>query len=316
MVAPEYDENSGGIVAQHKLIHLLNKIGYESYIHPFISARLSTPNHRLNPIYYGWKDDLQLLKYRLGKKFRTNPSLNTPVIHNFKNTTPDDWIVIYPEIVAGNPLGANNVVRWLLHQPGYFSKLVCYGRGEIYYKYAESIKDFHIDGSTTSKNILKIIHYPTEHYNTNNVDTNRNGVAYCIRKGGNKPRSEIPPDAILIDGLSHKEISTIFKRVKTFISYDDYTAYTLFALMCGCDCIVVPTEGVTEEEWQPNPTDRYGIAYGTDRLEWARSTAHLQLKQIEQINHDCENIANKFADEAHIIFSKSKDMGYISQRKR
>ena len=93
--------------------------------------------------------------------------------------------------------------------------------------------------------------------------------------------------------MSHPEIAGIFKRVKTFISYDTYTAYSRFAVLCGCESVVVPDEGVTKEQWRPNPADRYGVAYGFSDIEAASRTAHLMKEHTlfeERISS--ENVKN------------------------
>lgn len=312
IVAPGYMDTNGGVVVQHKLCHLLNSIGYEAHLYPLVNCRISVPHGRLRCVWDGFKDDLNLFLYRIGKRFATNSYFKTPIACDYNWKKSEDWIVVYPEIVTGNPLRAKNVVRWLLHQPGYFSKMVCYGRGELYFRYGSNIKPFFVDGSWTSENLLKVIHYPTEHYNMDHVKEIRAGVAYCIRKGKNKSLKFLPENAILIDGMTHEEVSKIFKRVKCFISFDDYTAYSWFALMCGCDVVVVPTEGVSEEQWYPEAIDRYGIAYGIDRLEWARNTAHLQLERLARLAEESEYAARNFAAECIDFFRNKRDMGYRS----
>lgn len=314
IIAPEYADTNGGVIVQHKLCHLLNSVGYEAYLYPLINCRINDPHGRLRSLWNGLKDDIGLLKYRWGKKFVVNPYFKTPLWKNFDPMNSDEWIVVYGEVVTGNPLRAKNVIRWLLHQPGYFSKIVCYGRGELYFKYGSGIKDFYIDGSRTSPNKLNITHYPTEYYNMDGVASRRDGVAYCIRKGRNKSQKDLPKGAILIDEMGHEQVSKILKRVRLFISYDDYTAYSKFALMCGCDSVVVPSEGVSEEQWCTEESARWGIAYGMDRLSWARGTAHLQLSRIEQLMKESEETVRRFALEAMEYFQTERDMGYRSKR--
>jgi hypothetical protein len=88
VVAPDYTEIHGGVVALHRLCDRLNALGYEAYIHPIGAEGTVRP---------GWRTPL-----RRGRALR-------------------DAVTIYPEIVSGNPFGSTHVVRWLLNRPGWFT---------------------------------------------------------------------------------------------------------------------------------------------------------------------------------------------------
>jgi len=217
------------------------------------------------------------------RHFKISDRFLTPVLNQFPGKLKtDDIVVIYPEIVFGNPLEAKNVVRWLLHNPGFFSGKIYYGPNEIYFKYSNQYQDVNYLNSKVSKNILYILTYLKQYYNDKNLSFERSGTAYCIRKGS---LSSIPFDldqAILIDGLKHKEISKIFKKVKYFISFDPYTAFSRFAAICGCISIVVPIDGVEEDVWQPDEEKKYGVSYGFEenRVNKAFSTIEKLRAQL------------------------------------
>ena len=293
-----YDERSGGPVVLHKLCSILNDQGCEAYLYPFFkSFELSKESYW--PAFFG------LMKSVIKKiffKYRTNSVLNTPLYKGRKQNFGDEWIVIYPEIVFGNPLGAKNVVRWFLHQPGFHTGKVYYGKNELYYKFNSAILDFTYQGSKTSEVELKVIHYPLEHYNKNGVAQNRKGSAYCLRKGKNKVIQHDLEDSILIDGMSHEDVANIFKRVKVFISYDTYTAYSIFATLCGCDSVVIPDDGVEKNDWYSNPTDRYGISYGLNDIENARETKDMVLKHVRQEEKKSEESVKYFINEVDRYF--------------
>ena len=198
---------------------------------------------------------------------KTNPSFNTPCLdirraHEIADN--NEYVVIYPEIVMGNPLKAKNVVRWLLHTPGFHTNRTNYGPNELYFRFSIETPNFSHPGSTTSDQFLTVVHFPTEIYSMDGVSQERQGSAYCIRKGTGKEIVHDLSNSICIDGKSHEEIAAIFKRVKTFYCYDTRTAYYYFASLCGCETIVIPDEGVSEEEWLPQPVSRVGIRYGID----------------------------------------------------
>ena len=297
--SPGYNPNNGGVIALHKLCHLINLTGSEAYIHPFEN------NFEFNKFNYH-KILFKFLKDQIRscyKPYKLNPSFNTPLLKDIgllKNI--NEWTIIYPEITFGNPLNAKNVVRWLLHNPGFHTGKIYYHPNEIYFKFNSAITDFNFPGSSTSVNELKVIHYPTEHYNQNDSNQNRSGTAYCLRKGSNKKIIHNLNDSILIDGMSHKSVAEIFKQVKTFISYDPYTAYSIFAILCGCQSVVIPDDGVNEEQWYPNPTDRYGIAYGFEKIAAAQKTKHLVHEHIIKEQEKSYDNVKKFIVECYSFF--------------
>ena len=300
---PSYNEKSGGVIVLHKLCHLLNELGREAYLVPHFDNHVISKHGLIIKIYRFVKIELK----RILKGFKVNEAFNTPVFNgDFEKIDWDDWIVIYPEIVLGNPLGAKNIVRWLLHQPGFLSGIVQYGKKELYFKFNDAIHDFDYPGSCTSKNHLKVIHYPLEYYNLEGVSKERAGTAYCLRKGRNKEIQHDLADSVLIDDLPHAEVAKIFKKVERFISYDVLTAYSIFAVLCGCESIVVPDEGISKEEWYPNPEDRYGISYGFNDYDCAHQSKALVKQRI--VDEQSKVVANikKAISEMDVFFDINK----------
>ena len=293
--SPSYDENSGGIIVLHKLCHNLNLLGYDAYIFPLFDNKLylTSFKYRLKKF---------ILNKVLKRKFILNNSLNTTL---FKGIVSEQDIVIYPEIVFGNPLKAKNVIRWLLHKPGFHSGDIFYNKGELYYKFSNGlVDDFNFYGSKLSDNIFNIVHIPYDIYNLEGVSKNRELVAYSIRKSKRDKYDKHPENAICIDGLSHNEIASIFKKAKIFISYDPYTGYSSFAALCGCLSIVVPEDGVTIEEWYPDEEKRYGIAYGfsDSQLESATKTQNLKIEYYKNIDNNGLTATKLFVEESKDFF--------------
>lgn len=302
--APPYDENGGGAIALHRLCHLINECGGEAYLHPFVP---SFELHHYNAAEIGLYakaiyDASNLANYRINETFKT------PVLRPQESSAPgNDCIVIYPEIAFGNPLRAKNVVRWLLHNPGHHTGKIYYGPGEIYYKYADfCIDDFSYPGSQTADLILRVQYIPVDLYREEPQDRERerSGSAYCLRKGRGRALIHDTEGSILIDGKSHAEIAATFKSVKQFISYDPYTHYSYFAAIAGCDSIVAPLEGTTKEAWKPNVADRYGLAYGFEDLEFARTTRHLALERQMLLDQESRQRTSEFMRDIEGRFSQ------------
>lgn len=302
IMSPSYSEINGGVVVLHKLCHILNELGEDAYLYPYRDNYIVNSNSILRTTYSAMKNYVKIRTAR----YKLNPSLNTPILDRIPtDIDTNNWVVVYPEVVLGNPLGAKNVVRWLLHQPGFHNGSIMYGQGELYFKFNSAIHDFHLQGSTTSDIDLKVIHYPLEHYNQDNISNTRSGTAYCMRKGRGKPIVHDLNDSVLIDGLSHAETAKIFKSVKQFISYDTLTAYSIFAVLCGCESVVIPDEGVSKEQWYPNEEDRFGIAYGLTEEERtnARITSPLVIDRVTEQTQKSIHDVYKFTEEVNGFFS-------------
>ena len=297
IISPEYQDQCGGAIVLHKLCHILNKIGMPAYLHPTrqeyshnIAGQLRKKTKEIKLIF---------------KKYKTNPNFNTPLIRYISKKDLESCIVIYPESTDGNPLGAKYVVRWFLHQPGFHTGKINYYPNELYFKFNSCIHEFNFPGSYLSKNELKVIHYPIDIYNTNDMSEVRNiPSCHLIRKGKDKKKVH-SDESICIDNMSHREIASIFKKAKEFICYDDYTAYSIFAVLCGCESIVVPSDNVSIEDWYPNTEDRYGISYGfsEEQKAWAEQTKHKVLEHILGEHKKSENNVKVCAEEMRLFFN-------------
>lgn len=273
-MSPRYEENGGGSIALHRLCHIINEYTeHKAY---------------LCPLSYSFKNTVKEF-LRRKKKFLVNDSWNTPIYRSL--FLPKNEIVIYPEIVSGNPLKSKRVIRWFLHNPGHFTGEINYGDGELYFKYTSGFdKYIPNNNSCISPNLLTVVSYPTDIYMENTAIQKDIDTSYIVRKGKGKPFIH-PPNSICIDELPHTEVANILKRSKNFISYDLYTAYSRFATLAGCDSYVVPAENLSLESWLPDEADRYGVAYGfsDSQLKWAKSTKSDLIRQVERQNTDAVN---------------------------
>lgn len=291
--SPPFDENVGGIIFLHQLVHELNELGEQAYLLPFEGAN----EHRRHSEFIS-----RLKRRLLGRKtpyFEVNPDLNTPVAS--VDDLHDSSIVVYPEIVLGNPLSAKNVVRWLLYKPGLRNPYE-FGQDEMFFSVGE-MSDFpQITGGAPELFLWKVNRV---YRNENRPD--RDGVCYIVRKGEQKPRipeTEVP-GAIQIDGKSHAEINAIFNRCHTFYSYDEATMYSQYAAICGCTSIVIPELYETRDEWvKSHNLARYGVAYGLHDTGHAIATQDKVLGLLEDRESKGRATVKQFIELTKLRFNR------------
>jgi hypothetical protein len=292
--AGAFDENIGGVIALHRLCDLLNREGCEAYLWP---ERLPLFDPR-RPLSSGWK----LLRYyrsRRRRTYRVWPGFRTPIA---RASHLRDAIVVYPEVVAGNPLRAAHVIRWLLHKPGFHTGSAHYGPHDRFFFYQKAFDDPSVNPD--GDNLLKTVFVRDDVYRQSNFGERR-GTCYILRKGSGREIVHDMADSQLVDGLSHEQLAEVFNRVTMCVSYDLYTMYSMFAALCGCASVVVPQEGISREQWYPDPRDRYGIAYGFDDVEHAQGTRHLLLPHLKAQESLANETVRAFVDKCARYFPAS-----------
>lgn len=305
---------SGGALVLHLLCHLLNQKEYNAKI--FLSGVAKKQKEASASFWLRWfyVTGVYIIKKYIFKCFKgitviqksrrfklysneshNNPIKRTPFIS--KNT-----VVVYPEIISGNPLNADNVVRWLLHKPGYHTKEIFFGENDLFFAYQSIFNDKKLN--PTSR--LLTISFINDTLCKQTNFEKRKGNCYIIRKGKN--RDDLPKsfDGAIIDDMTEVEIAAIFNKCKYCISYDTMTFYSSFATICGCISIVVPMPGVTKEQWQPDEEKRYGIAYGLDEDEitHAINTQNLVHARINDQKMKNEQAIDYFINEVNSFFNQ------------
>lgn len=276
-----WNETGGGDIALHSLCHRLNLLGFSAALWP--SNRLR--RHGLSPLRFA----REKLRYWLsgGWRFDRGP-LDNPIarVRDLQGA-----VVVYPEVVAGNPLGATRVARWFLHRPGYHTGRAEFGGGELSFYYVPAFNDPAY--GLGSDRWLRVT-YINPSYRQTNFGA-REGACYIVRKGAGRTLDRHPADAIKVDDLSHREKADVFNRTRFFYSYDAYTLYTLYAALCGCVSIFLPEDGVSLEAWSPAERPP-GLAYGIDDLAFAEATRVDLVEKVKRDLREEDDMIRRFAD--------------------
>lgn len=290
--SPLYNENIGGIIVLHKLCHILQSKGFDVYLWPSLKPHLSEVKNLnyIRKIVSYTKN--RFLNY---KAYRSPYDLNIASHCNLK-----DAIIIYPEVVSGNPLKAEKVVRWFLHKPGYHTGVINYGVNELYFYFSKEFDDSRIN--SFAENYLQVLEVMSELYKQENFGK-RSGVCYMIRKGKDRDLSYHPKNAVLLDNLTHKEIARAFNKYEYFISYDLYTMYSRYAAMCGCKSLVVPMNDISKENWYSDKNSRLGVAYGFEDSEWAENSRNQLFELNKEIQKKSENSVDLFVQQCNSFFN-------------
>lgn len=293
IVTPGYDDNAGGIVVLHQLCDRLNRLGHEAFLWSIFRPRWNW-SHPLRSIYLFGRYFRKQVKYG----FKKNPKLNTPAA---SVEALDGAVIVYPEVVVGNPLQGKNIVRWLLHRPGYNNGgKIGFGEDDLFFFYDKVFDDARFNKH--SDNLLHIVSSRSDVY-MDRKDPAREGACYLLRKGYKRPLEHDASATVCVDGLSHEETAVIFNRTQYCYSYDAYTMYNVYAAMCGCVPVIIPEKGVSKAQWQPDETKRYGLAYGFDDIDYAIQTRDRLLETLRKQEEESDRSVTQFVEKCRAYYA-------------
>jgi hypothetical protein len=252
IIAPAYARTSAGIRALHLLCHSLNRRGQ--------TARM---------IIYGdlpWREDL------------VSPDLMTPLITS--RTRALDFerglapIMVYPEIISGNPYCSPCVVRYVLNFPGLLGGDTEYAPDELCFGFSAVLaaRTRHPD------NILFLPTVDTQVFGPPPVPQARQGTCFYAHKYrllGGAPW-DVTRDSTEItihrpDSPNAQQIAALFHRSELFYAYEN-TALSIEAILCGCPAVLLPSPHFTENIGLKE-LGSAGYAWGADPQEIAHAKA-------------------------------------------
>ena len=212
-------QHSGGSIVLHRLCQYLQDQGHEASV--FLICRGCFSSKRTFLSWFIWLcyNIADFVAYHVFKllagigfvapfeNFFYSPIKNIKRWYGFK--VPSDVIVVYPEIVYGNPLHAQKVVRWLL----YFNKFhddKAFGNKDLVFCYRDIFNDSKLNPQGRR---LGFSYFDFGMYKQTNF-AERRGVCYILRKGKN--RKDLPSTFIgpVIDNLSERKKVKILNGCK------------------------------------------------------------------------------------------------------
>ncbi len=262
--SPGFSEKVGGSIVLAKLAEILHNLGENSYT-------------------------------TFGK-----PGSNVKIIseNDIYNFDKNNSIIIYPEIVTGNPFSFKHVTRWLLYTPGKHGGDGIYSDNDLIYKYWNYFKapdESKVNGELRCFD-LKIDNF----YNKN---LNRDGDCHIVRKGAfyHKKLDKHSENSIDIAYYSDDNfLLNIFNEKDMFLSYDSMTYLSIQAALCGCTSVVIPEPNVSKEEWISKcPIFKYGVAYGLEDIDWSIKTKHLVKDHLIELENESIKLVKKFVEDCY-----------------
>ncbi|PZF76686.1 hypothetical protein DK847_12915 [Aestuariivirga litoralis] len=177
-------------------------------------------------------------------------------------------IVIYPEVVPGNPLGARKVIRWVLNDPGLLGGQTFYSDYEMVFVYDP--QKLPVVNRSLSRGIGRdrvlwtglvdpSVIYPDASV-TRTIDCSFTHKGRALSQRFPLPHANI----LRLEDLtaSFRDLGDTLRKTKVLYSYDHYSNVLREAVICGCDVRVIGEDGVWHDPrtcgcplnilWQPD----------------------------------------------------------------
>lgn len=245
--APDYRRTSAGIRVMHMLCDALMRSGHEAYV----------TGNVLNPALM-------------------TPYLTDEIVrlHRAQGLEP---VVVYPEVVDGNPLNAGVVVRYLLNRPGFIEGSGKFGEEDILYAYS---RDLLMPGIPDDR-VMMMPPFDLTVFRLPENPEKRVPGKVCYYRGRRGEfhidPSLLPADAVEITAqwpASWEEMADLFQQCETFYCCGA-SALGAEATLCGCLCVIILEEDAPRIGVHETQSD--GVAWGLAPEELARARQTLPL---------------------------------------
>ena len=294
----------GGTLALSCLCKTLRELGYDASLYIYPPYIVGSYDHRqLFRVIRGFHFRTIIRRYidRILPNSRFLESYRLPVQNPYSMPNISFYssyridlkktIVIYPEIVKGNPLMAKNVVRWLLYHYPYANDNSAFSKNDLFIAYRKIFNNLKLN---PDNNIVKVSYFNSSLYRQYNF-SKREGRCYVIYKGRN--RKDLPSkfDGPVYDiNMSQEEIVEMFNSHKYCYFYDLQTFYSTIAAVCGCIPILVPEKGKTLSDYRTSDEPLLGCAFGDspEQIKYAIDTRNELLKKLDFDTRNKVNVKN------------------------
>jgi len=235
IMAPSFMSNSAGIGCLYRLCHELRGRGYSA----FMAGGTRGAAHLDAPIV-----DLAEAA-ELGRR---------------------GYAAVYPETVAGNPVGSPTVIRWVLNRPGLLGGDFVYDDRELVFCYSDVFRPY-VRNQVAGKLYMPTIDENIFH--TDDWDVSRRGLeCFYVGKSTWKP-GIVDRDAafeITRESPAKSELGKLFRASRALYCFDNSTILIYEAMLCGCPVVVIPDGTQTKEDYASLELGADGIAWGMEEF--------------------------------------------------
>lgn len=249
--------------------------------------------------------------FNIYNKTYINPTCNETIYYHELH---DNCVTVYPELIKGNPLKSNYVVRWILLQLGYETPVSIknmWNRSDLIYNW--EIKP------TVSSNILRK-HIVNPIFTNRNRLKKRKQMCVLIKKGPliNKewPLQRHPSQCICLDPITEvfsdfkdESVCDILNKCKLMYTYDIKTMWIVYALFCGCVVVIMPPNKlkISEKSFFEQSIFNYEGTIHRGGISWGDHPRDIQ-KAIDTLPEQITILKTIFENENKYVRNFIKDI--------
>jgi hypothetical protein len=172
------------------------------------------------------------------------------------------FTAIYPEVVSGNPLAAESVIRWVLNRPGLLAGDAVYSGNEHVFYYSEVFRPY-IQNRVAGKLYMPTID-ETIFYSDGSAPAQRSLECFYVGKSVWQDGVIDRDRAIEItrEFPAKTELGKLFRASRVLYCFDNSTILVYEALLCGCAVVIIPDGTQSRHDYGTLELGTDGIAWG------------------------------------------------------